>query len=114
MPSSVTHKTTFSRIMVRALVGPRPVYSANSRTTCLLTAAVSEPGVRSCVSVLDTPASALDPLYVQAARKGEGKDENPTNDFRHREAYRQFRSVSALVGTSRCCFEARVSHISPA
>src|SRR5215218_9654146 len=70
MPSCVTHKTTFRGSWVRALVGPRPVYSANSRTTCLLTAAVSEPGVRSCVSVLDVPASALESLYVQAARKG--------------------------------------------
>src|SRR5215218_4816041 len=90
----VTHTTTLSRMIVRALVGPRPVYSENSRTTCLLTAAVSVPGVHSCGSVLDMrQPSALISLYIQAARKAEGNVENPTCDLRlvHHIAHSRFR-----------------------
>src|SRR3954452_24379144 len=74
-------------MVVRALFGPRPVYSANSLTIRLLIAAASEPGALSCVSMLDTPASRLIPLLGQAARKTEGNGETPTDGFRHRQAY---------------------------
>jgi hypothetical protein len=40
--SWVTQTITLSLIMVRAFVGPRPVYSENKRTTCPLIAAGSE------------------------------------------------------------------------
>src|SRR5215210_1093518 len=83
----VTQTTTFSRMVVLALFGPRPVYSANNRTTRLLIAAAREPGVRSCVSVLAMPASGLISLWGTAARKTEGNGENPTDGFRHHQAY---------------------------
>src|SRR3954447_8320636 len=73
----VTQSTTFSRIVVRALFGPRPVYSANSLTIRLLIAAASEPGARSCVSVLDTPASRLIPLFRAGRAQDRGNGENP-------------------------------------
>src|SRR4051812_48429184 len=88
--SWVRHTIRLSRIAVRAFVGPRPVYSANSRTTCRLTSAASDPpGGRFCASVLATPASQLIPLWGTAARKTEGNGENPTDGFRHPEAYRE-------------------------
>ena len=40
--SLVTQTITLSLIIVRAFVGPRPVYSENKRTTCRLIAAGNE------------------------------------------------------------------------
>src|SRR3954471_13861101 len=64
-------------MVIRALFGPRPVYSANSLTIRLLIAAASEPGARSCVSMLDTPASRLIPLSWSSRAQDRGKRGEP-------------------------------------
>src|SRR3954452_22735275 len=83
----VTQSTTLSRMVVRALFGPRPVYSANNLTIRLLIEAASEPGARSCVSMLDTAASQIIPLSGHSRAQDRGKRGEPTDGFRHRQAY---------------------------
>jgi hypothetical protein len=66
--------TTLSRIVVRALVGPRTVYSANNRTTWLLIDALSEPGVRSSMPLVLAIASLRSHLpLVKSRAQSRGK-----------------------------------------
>ena len=69
--------TTSSRIEVRALVGPRPVYSWTIRTTAREIDASRGPSVWCCSSgAIGTGFRT--PQYRWAAREGEGVHEDPT------------------------------------
>src|SRR3954453_20120423 len=83
MLSCVTQMTVSSRMVVRALVGPRPVYSATRRTTSRLMSALREPEARSvCGSLVATVALRSDlPLRDGADRKSEGTREAPTDGY---------------------------------
>src|SRR5215208_2161004 len=83
MLSWVTQMTVSSRIVVRALVGPRPVYSATRRTTSRLMSALREPAARSvCGSFVATVASDLISLCGMASSASQRETrEDPTDGY---------------------------------
>src|SRR5215217_5136880 len=89
MLSWVTQMTVSSRMVVRALVGPRPVYSATRRTTSRLMSALREPEARSvCGSFAATVGLRSDHLCGSEPSASQRERENPTGG--------EFRSVSGV------------------
>src|SRR3954451_13136311 len=89
MLSWVTQMIVSSRIVVRALVGPRPVYSATRRTTSRLISALREPAALSvCGSFAATRASDLISLWGSGPSASQRETREPHG--------RLFRSVSRV------------------